>query len=230
MNNKYAFLVAFAVLFTACGNPKTPSDTGQQHKQVEKSAQKKEMTTVNTEDLEDGLYAQFKVTQGEILVKLYMDRAPLTVANFVALAEGQMENSFKPVGTPFYDGLTFHRVISKSMGQDDFMIQGGDPMGTGQGGPGYSFRDEFHPELRHNKPGILSMANSGPNSNGSQFFITIIETPHLDDRHSVFGEVVSGQDVVNKTLQNDRIFSLTILRAGEAAKNFDAPATFEKLR
>lgn len=188
------------------------------------------MSVEENQESGEGLFARFKVTQGEIVIKLAMEKAPLTVANFVALAEGKMENNFKPIGTPFYDGLTFHRVISRSMGQQDFMIQGGDPMGNGTGGPGYKFRDEFHADLKHNKPGILSMANSGPNTNGSQFFITIIPTPHLDNRHSVFGEVISGQDVVNRTVQDDRIFSVTIERVGEAAENFDAPAVFEKLR
>jgi len=139
------------------------------------------------------LVAVFETKHGKIRLQLFDDRAPLTCANFVNLAQHG-----------YYDGLTFHRVIK------DFMIQGGDPEGTGRGGPGYSFRDELHPELRHDSAGILSMANSGPNTNGSQFFITHKETPHLDDRHSVFGKVIEGQDVVNAVEQGDEMIKVTI--------------------
>jgi peptidyl-prolyl cis-trans isomerase A (cyclophilin A) len=132
------------------------------------------------------LYAAFDTTEGKFKVKLFADRAPKTVDNFVQLAEG------KKTGKPFYDGTVFHRVIP------DFMIQGGDPTGTGRGGPGYQFADEFHKELKHTKAGILSMANAGPNTNGSQFFVTVAATPWLDNRHSVFGEVTEGYDVVRK--------------------------------
>jgi peptidyl-prolyl cis-trans isomerase A (cyclophilin A) len=132
------------------------------------------------------IYASFDTTEGKFKVKLFADKAPKTVENFTDLAEG------KKTGKPFYDGTIFHRVIPR------FMIQGGDPEGTGRGGPGYRFADEFHKELRHSKAGILSMANAGPHTNGSQFFITVGPTPHLDDRHSVFGEVVEGYDVVKK--------------------------------
>jgi len=181
--------------------------------------------------LADGLYAKFEVTKGVILVKLEMEKAPLTVANFVALAEGKMPNNAKEIGTPFYDGLSFHRVISQAQGSgQDFMIQGGDPMGNGMGGPGYNFRDEFHPELKHDVPGVLSMANSGPATNGSQFFITIVPTPWLDGRHSVFGKVVTGIEVVNTTLQGDKINKLTIVRQGAKAKAFDAMETFNSLK
>ncbi len=139
--------------------------------------------------LPPGLYARFQTSQGDFTVRLFDDLAPNTVQNFVDLAEGR--KGPKP-GTPFYDGLVFHRVI------DGFMIQGGCPEGSGRGDPGYRFPDEFHPKLRHNKPGILSMANAGPNTNGSQFFITVTPTPHLDNRHSVFGEVAEGYHVVEK--------------------------------
>ena len=132
------------------------------------------------------IFAAFDTTEGKFKVKLFPDKAPNTVANFVGLADGSK------TGKPFYDGTTFHRVIP------DFMIQGGCPQGTGTGGPGYKFADEFHPSLRHNKAGYLSMANAGPNTNGSQFFVTVAATPWLDNKHSIFGEVVEGYDVVEK--------------------------------
>jgi peptidyl-prolyl cis-trans isomerase A (cyclophilin A) len=132
------------------------------------------------------IYAAFDTTEGKFKILLHADKAPKTVQNFLDLAEG------KKTGKPFYNGTVFHRVIP------DFMIQGGDPEGTGRGGPGYKFADEFHPQLRHSKPGVLSMANAGPNTNGSQFFVTVAATPWLDNRHSVFGEVTDGYDVVRK--------------------------------
>lgn len=132
------------------------------------------------------IYAVFDTTEGSFKVKFYADKAPLTVENFVSLADGTK------TGKPFYDGTVFHRVIP------DFMIQGGDPEGTGRGGPGYKFADEFHADLKHSKPGLLSMANAGPNTNGSQFFVTVAATPWLDNRHSIFGEVIEGYDVVKK--------------------------------
>lgn len=142
------------------------------------------------------LQAHFTTSEGNFTIRLFEAEVPKTVANFVGLAEGTQEfvdpATGKKTTRPFYDGLVFHRVIA------DFMIQGGCPLGTGTGGPGYKFADEFNASLRHSKPGILSMANSGPNSNGSQFFITLVPTPWLDNRHSVFGEVVSGMDVVEK--------------------------------
>ena len=143
-----------------------------------------------------GVFAQFVTSEGNFTVRLFNQEAPKTVENFVALAEGTKEwtdpRTNKKVKQPYYDGIIFHRVIA------GFMIQGGDPLGQGIGGPGYNFADEFHPKLRHSKPGILSMANRGPNTNGGQFFITLGPTPHLDDRHSVFGEVVEGLDVITK--------------------------------
>ena len=172
--------------------------------------------------MQDGIYAKFTTTKGEILVELTHDKTPGTVANFVALAEGNLENEAKPQGTPYYDGLSFHRVIP------DFMIQGGDPQGTGAGGPGYNFDDEFHPELKHDTPGILSMANAGPGTNGSQFFITHVETPWLDNKHTVFGKVIEGMDVVNAIAQGDAIDSLTIIRQGEAAASWNAVETFRQ--
>ncbi|HUL33279.1 MAG TPA: peptidylprolyl isomerase [Candidatus Eisenbacteria bacterium] len=143
-----------------------------------------------------GTYAIFETSLGNIVCRLFDKEAPKTVENFVGLAEGTKEFrdpiSGKKEKRPYYDGLTFHRVIP------DFMIQGGCPQGDGRGGPGYTFSDEFHPSLRHNKPGKLSMANAGPNTNGSQFFITVAPTPHLDNRHSIFGEIVEGQDIAVK--------------------------------
>ncbi len=206
--------------------------------------------------LADGLYAEMDTSKGKILLQLEFEKTPLTVANFVGLAEGTkqyvkwespeqyMEDNYvlndnkqpigkKPLdqhkqkpkaqGKPFYDGLTFHRVIP------DFMIQGGDPLGSGMGGPGYAFKDEIDLTLKHSGPGIFSMANSGPGSNGSQFFITHKATPHLDGKHTVFGRVVEGQEVVNKIVGGDKIISVKILRIGEKAKAFKGDqADFEK--
>ena len=171
-------------------------------------------------DLEPGLYAELESNRGAILLQLAVDKAPMTVANFVALSEGNhpfVSEEFKD--KPFYDGILFHRVIP------DFMIQGGDPSATGSGGPGYRFDDEFS-DLTHNGPGILSMANAGPGTNGSQFFITHKETPWLDGKHSVFGKVIEGQEVVDSIQQNDTILKMNIIRIGKIAKNFDAPQTF----
>jgi len=176
--------------------------------------------------LGDGLFARISTTRGDIVVRLEFERTPLTVINFVALAEGTM-NAAR--GRPFFDGLTFHRVIA------DFMIQGGCPHGTGTGGPGYRFPCEIVPGLRHDGPGVLSMANAGPGTNGSQFFITHVATPWLDGRHAVFGRVVEGQNVVDAIRQGDRINTVTIIRNGAAATRFQAnqaafDATLRELR
>jgi peptidyl-prolyl cis-trans isomerase A (cyclophilin A) len=170
--------------------------------------------------MENGIYAKFSTSKGEILVQLTYDKTPGTVGNFVGLAEGNLENSAKPQGKPYYDGLNFHRVIP------DFMIQGGCPLGTGTGDPGYKFDDEFRQDLRHDKPGVLSMANAGKGTNGSQFFITHVPTPWLDDNHTVFGFVVEGQDVVDSIAQGDKIEKLEIVRVGEEAQKWNAVEAF----
>jgi FKBP-type peptidyl-prolyl cis-trans isomerase len=170
--------------------------------------------------MQDGLYAKINTNKGEILVALEYQKTPGTVGNFVALAEGNLENSAKPQGKPYYDGLKFHRVIS------DFMVQGGCPLGTGTGNPGYQFDDEFHQELTHDGPGVLSMANAGPGTNGSQFFITHVATPWLDNNHTVFGKVIEGQDIVNTIAQNDTIDTLEIIRVGETAEKYNAIEAF----
>ncbi len=184
-------------------------------------------------DLGDGLFADIETTKGHIVVKLNYKEVPTTVANFVTLAEGK--NNFVKVeykGKPFYNGTIFHRVI------DGFMIQGGDPTGTGMGDPGYRFEDEFVPSLKHSKKGILSMANSGPNTNGSQFFITQVPTPHLDGRHTVFGETVKGEEVIdaiakaprngqNRPNEDIKIKNITIVANGKDAEKFDAVKVFD---
>lgn len=170
--------------------------------------------------MENGIYAKFNTAKGAILVKLTHDLTPGTVGNFVGLAEGQLENSARPMGKPYYDGLKFHRVIP------DFMIQGGCPQGQGTGGPGYNFDDEFHPSLKHDKPGVLSMANAGPGTNGSQFFITHVPTNWLDGKHTVFGHVIEGQDVVDAVEGDDALESIEIIRVGDEAKNWNAIEAF----
>ncbi len=163
-------------------------------------------------ELKDGLYAKINTNKGDILLSLTYDKTPMTVSNFVGLAEGSL--NLKEPGTPFYDNLLFHRVI------DNFMIQTGCPEGKGTGGPGYTFPDEFSDELIHNGPGVLSMANAGPGTNGSQFFITHVSTPWLDGKHSVFGHVVEGLDIVNSIAQGDNINTIEIIRVGDDAKAF----------
>jgi cyclophilin family peptidyl-prolyl cis-trans isomerase len=174
--------------------------------------------------MENGIYAQISTQKGIVKIKLEHEKTPMTVANFVGLAEGKLENTAKESGLPYYDGLTFHRVIA------DFMIQGGDPAGTGAGGPGYQFEDEIHPELKHDKAGTLSMANAGPGTNGSQFFITHGPTNWLDGKHTVFGYVTEGQEVVDAVVEGDSIEKLDILRVGQDAESWDASQVFTTSR
>jgi peptidyl-prolyl cis-trans isomerase A (cyclophilin A) len=202
-------LLAFSM--TACGPASDGSAAAEQQPK-------------KTMDQAEGIYANIKTSKGVITIKLEHEKAPMTVANFVALAEGKMKNTAKPEGTPYYDGIKFHRVIP------DFMIQGGDPTGTGSSGPGYSFADEIHPDLKHTRPGTLSMANAGPATNGSQFFITHKETAWLDGKHAVFGYVTAGQEVVNAIQQNDVMETVRIERVGKAAKAWDAVAVLTQYK
>jgi peptidylprolyl isomerase len=172
-------------------------------------------------DLENGLYAELETGKGTILIELAYEEAPTTVTNFVGLAEGTIDSN-QPAGEPFYDGLTFHRVV------EDFVIQTGDPKGDGTGGPGYQFPNEIDTSLSHGAPGVVSMANSGPDTNGSQFFITRQAAPWLDGNYSIFGEVVEGQDVVDSIEEGDTLETVTIIRKGEDAQNFETDqAAFE---
>ena len=169
----------------------------------------------------DGMYAKFETAKGDIYCALEFKKTPMTVANFVGLAEGSIKNTAKAEGVAYYDSLKFHRVIP------NFMIQGGCPLGTGTGDPGYKFPDEFDETLKHTGPGILSMANAGPGTNGSQFFITHVKTEWLDGKHTVFGHVVQGQSVVDSIKGNDLLKHLVILRKGKEAEAFDAAKVFE---
>jgi len=211
---KPPFLAAFSILLVlfACQGRKASGETGNQAGARSSSGDVA---------LGDGLFARITTSKGDILLRLEYQKTPMTVCNFVALSEGKMTAAG---GKPFYNGLLFHRVIK------DFMIQGGDPLGNGSGGPGYRFPDEIDPSLKHDGPGVLSMANAGPGTNGSQFFITHVETPWLDGKHTVFGRVVRGQDVVDAIEQGDRIESINIIRNGDEANAFKADqATFDAL-
>jgi len=191
------------------------------------------MSKEEYKNLKDGLYAQMETTKGNMTIELFEEDAPLTVANFVGLAEGTKKNDAKPLGTPYYDGIIFHRVIK------DFMIQGGDPDGKGTGGPGYDFEDEFFSDKKHDKKGVLSMANAGPGTNGSQFFITEVPTPWLDGRHTIFGQVIDGLDVIDtianvkkgpqdRPVEDIKIEHLYIIKKGDKYKNYDGGKAFDK--
>lgn len=207
-------LLIWLLLLTACGS-------------AEQSKAKQ-----NQVPLPDGLYASIKTDHGELTCRLEYEKTPLTVANFVGLAEGTIPNEVKTEGEPYFDGIVFHRVIPNFMAQvgDPNTLPGGDPNQIGRGNPGYYFRDEIHETLRHNVPGTVSMANMGPGTNGSQFFITHGPTPHLNGRHTVFGYVVRGLPSLYQIQQGDTLRQVRIIRQGEAATAFDAPATFERLR
>lgn len=183
-----------------------------QFAEFSKGFAKRALLALDRKGLKEGVFAVIETSRGEIFLELFWKDRPLTVSNFVGLAEGTIENQAKPLGTPYYDGLKFHRVIA------DFMIQGGCPYGNGTGGPGYSFKDEMVPLLKHDGAGVLSMANSGPATNGSQFFITHVATPWLDGKHTVFGQVIEGQKVVDSIQQDDLIKKIRIIRLGASAQ------------
>ncbi|MEC5164626.1 cyclophilin family peptidyl-prolyl cis-trans isomerase [Flavobacterium sp. PL11] len=221
MKFKILFLLFLGMLNVHSQTTKKPVSTKKPATTVKSIVKKTVKPVVKKSIAMEGIFATLATNKGDITIELEYKKAPVTVANFIALAEGT--NTFvadeKLKGKPYYDGLKFHRVIN------DFMIQGGDPSGNGSGGPGYSFKDEFT-DLKHNKPGILSMANSGPTTNGSQFFITHKETPWLDGKHTVFGHVTEGMSIVNAIVQNDVITKVTIVRKGALAQKFDAPKVF----
>jgi len=238
-------LVSIFFLTLVIASCSSPNQENHEATQVNETPMAEETATLETDTLskidtnnntmQDGLYAKMITNQGTIIIQLTMEKTPLTVANFVGLAEGKITNKAKKEGEPYYNGLTFHRVIP------NFMIQGGDPQGIGMGGPGYSFKDEFDPALRHDRPGVLSMANAGPGTNGSQFFVTVAPTPHLDNRHSVFGYVIEGLDIAVNISEVNRdgrdmpiepvfINELEIIRVGEKAEAFDAAKVFAEMQ
>lgn len=194
----------------------------------EKFNDRQEYEKVSSVDTSEGLFAIITCTRGQMIAKLFPDKAPMTVANFVGLAEGSMPNTFRSEGEPFYDSLKFHRVISLTTGEkENFMAQGGDPLGNGTGGPGYRFKDEFS-DLRMDGPGWLAMANSGPSTNGSQFFITIAATQWLNDKHTIFGKLITGTEVPFLLKNNDYIIKIKILRKGAKAVAYKALDEFYK--
>lgn len=198
------FTSALLILLGGCGGP---------YKQLIKELK-----------LEDGIYSEIETDKGKIYIALEHELAPLAVANFAGLAEGVIPNKIKKEGQPFYNGLTFHRVMP------DFMIQGGDPAGNGSGTPGYAFKDEFSGQLKHNKAGIVAMANIGDNSNGCQFYITLGPAPWLDGKHSIFGKVIKGEDVVNRIEAGDKIVKIIIIRVGKKFKHYNPLESFNALK
>jgi peptidylprolyl isomerase len=217
MNRVGAGVIVLAML-VGCGNTSSTENTGESTDPLATTEQENRTEQNNMSESTDGLFAVIQTNKGTIKIKLEHEKVPMTVANFVGLANGTIKNTFRGEGEPYFDGIKFHRVIA------DFMIQGGDPTGTGMGGPGYKFKDEIDPSLRHDRAGALSMANSGPNTNGSQFFITHGPTAWLDGKHAVFGYVVEGQDVVDAIAQNDVMQSVRIEAVGPSAEAFDAGA------
>ena len=214
-------LASMALIFACGSSPATAVKTDQTVVVEPVTQPQQPAKAVENKDMSEGLFAEFNTSKGTIICQLEYQKAPMTVANFVALAKGEQKNTAKADGVPYYDGIVFHRVIP------NFMIQGGDPTGTGSGGPGYMFPDEFDSSLKHDKPGILSMANAGPGTNGSQFFITHVPTPWLDGKHTIFGHVISGQDVVDAIQQGDSIKTLKIIANGKDAKAFDEKKVME---
>ncbi len=214
------FMIVFAGLFSSCNNKSNNSDVTASADNPPQTAQPAPIQDDTNWPQEDGLYAVFNTAKGKIVCKLEYAKAPMSVGNFVALAEGKQPMCNVNKGKPFYDGLTFHRV------EPGFVIQGGDPNGNGSGGPGYQFANEVDSTLRHSKAGTLAMANAGPNTNGCQIYITLAPTPMLDGGYNVFGYVVSGQSIANSITKGDKIDSLRIVRNGKDAQAFDAVKAF----
>jgi peptidyl-prolyl cis-trans isomerase A (cyclophilin A) len=210
----YALVALLSLFFVAC-----QSKTAEPEEETYKE-------TVAKVDTVDGLFAMIFTNKGNMICRLAEDKAPMAVANFIALSEGNMPNTFRKLGEPFYDSMKFHRVISFTNGdKENFMVQGGDPLGTGMGGPGYQFKDEFSDYIM-DRPGRLAMANSGPGTNGSQFFITLKPTPWLNGVHTVFGEVIHGTEVPFMIKTNDTIIKIKILRKGAKALAYNAMDVF----
>ena len=218
---KWFLLFSIVTTFTLLScNPNSQENKEQNKKEQREKKPEDDQALNEVDQPTDELQAKIVTEKGTILIDLFYKKTPLTVANFVALAEGNIPNKHREIGKPYFDGLTFHRVVP------NFVIQGGDPLGNGTGNPGYKFQDEFTPTLDHNREGMVSMANSGPNTNGSQFFITLKPIPHLNAKHSVFGKVAEGMDVVKKIEQGDTMKSVEIIRNTEEAKNFKAKEIF----
>ncbi len=219
MKNTPLFCILVSLFFLAsCSNSASTTDN--------ESAQESEEYQMPAVDTTNGIFAIIHTTKGVAIARLFEEKAPLTVANFVALAEGSMPNSYRQAGAPYYDSLKFHRVISYTNGdKENFMIQGGDPQGTGNGGPGYQFKDEFS-DIKLDRPGLLAMANSGPSTNGSQFFITLKATPWLDGLHTIFGELISGTEVPFLIKTNDYMTKIKIIRKGDKALKYNAMAEY----
>jgi len=215
-------LALFAGTLSSCNAKENKTETGQQEMNTTTT---QPATPSNDWKKEPGLYAEIVTSKGTIVLSLEYKKVPVTVANFVGLAEGKIDNTAKPKGTPFYDGLTFHRCIHTPQ---PFMIQGGDPQGTGQGGPGYAFGDEFDYSLKFDQVGLLAMANAGPGTNGSQFFITENQTPWLNYKHTIFGHVVEGYPIVSQINDGEVMSKVNIIRVGKDAEAFDAAAVWAK--